>query len=394
MPTTYPKLVYAFYYAAMACLVPFMTLYYQEKGLSGAQIGVLAGLIPLLTLASSPFWSGIADATRRHRAVLLLVMAGLWLSVFVLFVADSFTAMLGAIILYAFFVGPIAPLVDNSVMNLLGEQRSGYGRVRMWGAVGWGAAAAVFGPILQRYGLAWSFYAFWLFMALCFVAATRLPMAVAGSVRHSYRAGLGTLLRNARYLLLLFVTLIYGIGLGVMLSYQFIYLEQLGAGRTLMALTLTASTISEIPFWFLSAPLMARFGVNKMIAFGLAMGAVRQFALALMNAPWLALPISLLHGPSFSVLWAAGVADADAAAPKGLGATAQGLFSAMMFGLGSALGGFIGGPAYETIGFERLFAILGWLTLGALVIFIVARMGNRAIRRRRVVPEPAATDVE
>ena len=32
-----------------------------------------------------------------------------------------------------------------------------------------------------------------------------------------------------------------------------------------------------------------------------------------MGAPWLALPINLIHGPSFAVLWAAGVADADSA---------------------------------------------------------------------------------
>ena len=36
-----PKSVYFFYYAALACLAPFMVLYYAELGMSGAQIGVL-----------------------------------------------------------------------------------------------------------------------------------------------------------------------------------------------------------------------------------------------------------------------------------------------------------------------------------------------------------------
>ncbi len=224
--------------------------------------------------------------------------------------------------------------------------------------------------------------AFWLFMAACFVVATRLPMTVAAGARTAYRAGLGVLLRRGRFLLLLFVSLIFGVALGVLLSYQFIFLEQLGANRSLMALTLTFSTLSEIPFWFLSGRLLARFGPNRLIAFALAVSAVRQFAMGLMTAPWPALPIGLLHGPSFAVFWAAGVADADAAAPPGLGATAQGLFSAMVFGLGSALGGFIGGPAYEAIGFARLFAILGWLTLGALLIFVAARMTRRHVAAR------------
>lgn len=377
MSTKHSKAVYALYYGALACLVPYMTLYYQQKGLDGVQIGILASIIPLVTLASSPFWSGIADATRRHRAVLLLTIAGLWAAVLLLYFVSGFPAMLAAVVLYAVFIGPIPPLVDNAVLSLLGERRADYGRVRVWGAFGWGGAALLLGPMLQRAGLAWAFYGFLFFMALCFVAASRLPMAVPAA-RAAYRAGLGRLLRSGRFLLLLFVSLTYGVTLGVLLSYQFLYLSELGASRTLMSLTLAAATLSEVPFWFLSGPLIARFGPNKLIAFGLLMNIVRLFALAFMGAPWLALPINLIHGPSFAVLWAAGVADADSAAPAGLGATAQGLFAAAMNGLGAALGGFFGGVAWEAIGFANLFLVLGWLTVGALLIFVSARMVRRA----------------
>ena len=49
----------------------------------------------------------------------------------------------------------------------------------------------------------------------------------------------------------------------------------------------------------------------------------------------------------------------------------------MMFGRGSALGGFLGGPAYETIGFAALYSLLGWLALGMLVVFVAARFADR-----------------
>src|SRR5690606_2392612 len=147
MSTSRPKAVYFFYFAALAALVPYMSLYYQENGLTPTQIGILSGLIPLGTWISSPFWGGIADARQRHRAVLLLTIAGLWASVLVLFFAGSFTGFLVAILAYAFFVGPIVPLVDNAVMSILGKDKSGYGRVRLWGSLGWGMAATLLGPI-------------------------------------------------------------------------------------------------------------------------------------------------------------------------------------------------------------------------------------------------------
>src|SRR5690606_9989032 len=120
--------------------------------------------------------------------------------------------------------------------------------------------------------------------------------------------------------------------------------------------------------------LLRRFGTSRMIAAALGISTLRYLALGAMTNPLLVLPISLLHGPSFAMMWTAGVADADTAAPPGLGATAQGLFAGMMFGLGAALGGFLGGPAYEIIGFARLFSLLGWLTFAMLLVFVAARL--------------------
>jgi MFS transporter, PPP family, 3-phenylpropionic acid transporter len=385
-PATLPKAVYALFFGAVACLVPFMTLYYQQTGLTGGQIGILAGIIPLITLASSPFWGGIADATGRHKGVLLLTIAGLWFSVLILYFADGFTAMLAAVIGYAIFMGPIVPIIDNAVLNILGENKSNYGRVRLWGSVGWGLAVFLLGPLLERAGLSWSFYGFLILMAVTFVVASRLPISISG-VRQSYSKGLGFLLRNGRFLLLLFVALIFGIGLGVLLSYQLIYIAELGGSRTLMALSLTISTFSEIPFWFLSSWMLRRMGVSKMIVLALSMASLRMFSLAAMNAPWLVLPISLLHGPTFAVMWSAGVAEADYAAPEGLGATAQGLFSAAATGLGAALGGFIGGPAYEAIGFPLLFNIMGWMTLSAMVIYAAFRLMPRWLKQANLIPQ-------
>ena len=374
MSTIRPKSVYFFYYAALACLAPFMTLYYLERGMSGAQIGVLAGLVPLVSWFSAPFWGGIADALQRHRAVLVLNLAGFTGSAVILMLADTFPELLFAVITYAFFVGPIVPLVDNAVMAILGDRKSNYGRVRLWGSVGWGVSSLFIGSLIDQSGLRLGFYAFMAIMLMNLIVSSKLPMEMGGETKPSYFSGLGVLVRNGRFLLLLLASLVFGVTLGTLMSYQFLYMEELGASRSLMSWTLTANTISEIPFWFISAGLLRRFGTSKMIALALAFTALRNYAMGAIADPWLVVPISLLHGPSFAVLWAAGVADADQAAAAGLGATAQGLFAGMMFGLGSALGGFLGGPAYETIGFAALYTLLGWLALGMLVVFVAARL--------------------
>ncbi len=151
------KLFYFIFYAAMAALSPFLTLYYQSLGLSGTQIGLLAGLVPLTGMLSGTLWSATADATRRYRAILLTGIAGSWVATFFVSRATGLAGLLPLVLINAFFAAPIGALIDSSVVAQLGDNRADYGRIRLWGSVGWGVSALLAGPVLERAGLSWAF---------------------------------------------------------------------------------------------------------------------------------------------------------------------------------------------------------------------------------------------
>lgn len=73
-------LLFSFYvviFAAIAAYRPYLVLYYQSLSFTGAQIGLLVGLAPLITIVALPLLTGLADATNRHRLIhsLLLLVA-------------------------------------------------------------------------------------------------------------------------------------------------------------------------------------------------------------------------------------------------------------------------------------------------------------------------------
>src|SRR5437899_11515146 len=70
----WPFLANVLFFAALACVLPFLILYYERLGFSGPQIGLLTGLSPLVTLVSAPLWTNLADVTRRHRLVVSLII--------------------------------------------------------------------------------------------------------------------------------------------------------------------------------------------------------------------------------------------------------------------------------------------------------------------------------
>ena len=102
------------------------------------------------------------------------------------------------------------------------------------------------------------------------------------------------------------------------------------------------------------------------------------------QAPWLALPVQLLHGPAFSALWLAGVAYAAESAPEGAQATAQGLFSGVHMGLSSALGAFAGGWLLERSGGVAMFR---WGTATTLVALILLGLTTRAPSPTTAAPD-------
>ncbi|RMF01463.1 MAG: MFS transporter, partial [Chloroflexi bacterium] len=108
----YPKLFYFFSFAALASLLPFLTLYYQQFGLNGRQIGVLVAIPPLVALVSAPLFGAIADATGRHKLMLVLAVCGFAAGVLILSAVGQYVWLVAAVFVYAIFFAPVLPLVD------------------------------------------------------------------------------------------------------------------------------------------------------------------------------------------------------------------------------------------------------------------------------------------
>lgn len=363
------KSFYFFYYAAFAALIPFLILYYQNLGFSSQQIGILSALFPITMLVSAPFWGVIADKTKRYKTIHVSLIGISILIIIAFSTVQTFQIALSLVAAFAFFVAPIIPLGDTAVLERLGSDKANYGRIRVWGAVGWGISAPLVGILTEYFALTWAFYAYILLMFFCLASSLKLSFAKPSKEKNN--SSLRGFLTPA-WLFFLSVIFLAGASLAVSNNFVYLYLAELNASGFIVGLALSVATLSELPITFYGSKLLKRFSTRQLLLAALAFLGLRLCLYGFSSTALLVLAIQLLHGFSFSVLWIAGVAYADSFAPEGKNATAQGLFNAIFMGLGSATGLLIGGYFYDALGANTLFLGFGVFCLAATVLLFLA----------------------
>lgn len=374
MKKIWPFSFYLLYFGAGACVFPYFVLYYQSLGFSGAQIGILSAISPLITLAGAPFWTGIADTSRRHKLVMsITILAATALIASYPFVR-SIALVFVLVSVFSFMIAPVNALADTATMTMLGDQRHMYGRVRVGGTVGWGVFAPLAGIAIERYGLDW---AFWSYAALMFIGFLVSQQFVFSHIGRSVSLwhGLRELFSNRRLVLFLATTFVCGMALMSINAYLSAYIAELGIRKSATGFALGLTTISELPVLFFGDRLLARLKPHGLLILSMIATIARLFLYAIFTTEVGILAFQFINGFTFPALWVAGVSYVNEIAPPGLSATAQGIFGATVFGFGAAGGGFLGAILLERVGGAQMFAIFGALMFAALILYLVMERG-------------------
>jgi PPP family 3-phenylpropionic acid transporter len=377
MKKIWPFSFYFLYYAGMASFMPFVVLFYQELGFGGVQIGLLTGVPPLVTLFAGPFLAGVADSTRRHNLILGAGILGAAVIIFSISMLSDFVVIFLLVLLFNVFFSPVASLGDSATMTMLGEERAMYGRVRLGGTIGWGIFAQIAGILLYRFGLAALFYVFSAVMLVNFFVSMKLSFGKREEHDVKRESAL-TLLTNRRWIIFLLSAFFGGLGSMSVAAYLSPYLQELGANGNQIGFAFTIATLTELPVFFFGDILVKRFKPYGLFLISLVLIGFRSIFFGLVNTVFMAIVVQAIGGMFFPAMWSAGVAYAYENAPAGLKSTAQSIFGAASFGIGSAVGGLICGILLESLGGRGMFMVLGIIILAGLALIEGAK---------RLIPE-------
>ncbi|MCX7041762.1 MAG: MFS transporter [Gammaproteobacteria bacterium] len=361
------SIFYFCYYAALGAYTPYIGRWVDSMGHDGYVVGAMLGLWYGSRILAPPLWSSLLQRSARPGnwfvagcALTAVCFAGFTFS-------HSALALLAVMACFGLFYNAVMPQFEAMTLAALGTRSAEYGRIRVWGSVGFLIVASTYGWLMDRLGDA-SFPWVTLPLFIGMVAAAwphrndQPPehLETIDDAEHLWkRPGV------RRFLL---VALLMQMGFGAFYVFYTLHLKANGHdGAAIGALWGTGVLIEIIMFW--QAPrLIARFGAQSLLAFCIAVTILRWVVTALFARD---LPLMFaaqsLHAFSFAIFHACCMRMMSEFFPGKRAAAGQSLLYGFSSGVGGVLGAGMSAYAWDLGGGRAAFlagagaATLAWV---------------------------------
>lgn len=391
------SLVWFLSLGGLGLFFPYYSLYLGENvGLSGAQLGAVLAMLPLMGMLVQPLWGQVADVTGSRARVLVALCLGASCGYAALSLGSGFASMLLLTALLAVFSTPLIPTTVSVTLALTHDQgRHAFGLTRVWGTVGFLVAVESFPPLLDHIQsargvvataggpseplLAWMFPLTGALVAAGGIVALALPREGALALR-APRGDWRRLARHGPYLRVLgFALLAYLMLQGPMAIFPLYVRAHGGSLRTVSELWVPMLLV-EIPLVALSGASLARLGARGLLAAGVIAGGIRWSVCGFLPDSPLVYPLQALHGVVVAGLVIGGPLYVDAAVPERLRSTGQNVLAMLGVSLGGISSTFSAGVLLGRFGADAPYQIggVGALLLGAMVPLLLPRPSRPA----------------
>lgn len=376
------RILFFTYYASLGSLLPYLPVYYHSLGHGGQIIGMLGAIKPFTTFLVAPSWGIISDQSGSPFTVLYFTFIVSLVGQLLVAWRHDPAWIMSMVFITAVFNAPVKSLLDSMVMSNL-RDRSQYGRLRLWGQLGFGVGSSGVGILLAKsqhrpynppgegtpwmehldevwqsltgYKLLYLTYAMLsLPTFICIRAFDRMTKqttqlnqgkeeekaasiqstngkepskAVAKGQKETKNTkpsvwdGMLLLVHNSDALLFFFLVLVTGISSGLIENFAYVRIREVGGTGRDMGLSRLVSSMAGAPMFWFSGPFTELLGADRVIVLSLLTYVVRYFNYAFMQTPLQGLPAEALRGVTFAAFWSTCTIYASRISPPGMQAT-------------------------------------------------------------------------
>ena len=361
----------ALLWSCIPILWSFLVIYFDEKGLSSSQIGILVAINPVMAILAQPFFGLMADKASSKNNVFIMLMVGTIASIVIFPLNDMFWYMLIVTVILSIFQSALTPIAESIMLESLDKMNKTYGPVRMAGTLGF-SSVCIIASFLMKIDIR-SIFIISAVMGFFNIITMKMIPSVRGHRVKGNDVSVIELLKNKTLVIFMVFWAIAQLALSFYYTFFPIYFLRIGGTNSQIAWVYFLAGMSELPFLFWADRIIEKLGIKTALVLSMFIIGFRTFLVSSIGNPIFAFPLGLLSGLTFIVFaysLAIYVNKNVRAEFRTTGQTFLGIAAAIGRILGALLGGFL----VEEIGLAQSMRLTFYMCIIAIVFFIFVNM--------------------
>jgi PPP family 3-phenylpropionic acid transporter len=366
------------YFAYVGLVSPYASLFFLDRGFNVIEIAVLMSMLQITRIVGPFSWGWLSDYL-SNRVGIIRFCACLAALVFVcIFFLNSYMAFFVWMFVLHTILSSLMPLGESATVHALFKDNSfdkRYGRLRLWGSIGFIAMVLVAGELFQRKGI--EIYPIIGMIVLSLLALITFLLHEPKMERRKMVKGeLLVVLFNpdVRWFLLSGFFMIFAHA--ALYVFYSLYLSNLGYNKFQIGLFWALGVFAEVIFFYFQSKVLSRLDAEVVLQASFGVGVVRFALIALYPLTPVLIFAQILHAGTFAAHHSAATKLLQRWFTGPLQARGQALMATISYGLGGTLGGLCAGWIWDAFQPRDVF-VMSALACG------LAGMAIQKLRPRR-----------
>ncbi|MEY2340794.1 MFS transporter [Acidithiobacillus sp. IBUN Pt1247-S3] len=362
---------YFFYFCTIGAFMPYWGPWLRSEGQDALAIGLLTAAVQFSKVLAPNVWGWLLHYLPTRWLIPAGGMAAVLSFLLLFFVRSHFPALLLITLLFAFFWAATLPLVDNITMAWAEREGRRYGRIRLWGSLGFITLSLGMGALVSAWGLRSFLPGIAVFLFLAWWVSRFLPFSASPqSTQPHNRAPFLPELRDPRLWFFLLAGILEQASHGVYYAFYSIYVEAHGDNSLTVGLLWALAVLAEVLFFWFGDRILRRWGTALVFVSAFLLTAIRWWVIAWWPGfVWIIL-VQTLHAASYAAFHLAAIHWVFARFPQALRARGMALYASLVYGLGGGIGALMAGWAWSRWGGSATFFAAGILAAVAAVFLL------------------------
>ena len=347
------------YFAYVGLVSPYASLFFLDRGFSVIEIAVLMSMLQITRIVGPFSWGWLSDYLSDRIGIIRFCACLAAVTFLCIFFLHSYIAFFIWMFVLHTILSSLMPLGESATVHALFKDNSfdkRYGRLRLWGSIGFIAMVLIAGELFQREGI--ELYPIVGAVVLTFLALVTFRLHEPKMERRKMVKGeLLIVLFNpdVRWFLLSGFFMIFAHA--ALYVFYSLYLADLGYDKFEIGLFWALGVAAEVIFFYFQSKVLSRLDAEVVLQLAFGIGVFRFILIAFFPFTWVLILAQLMHAATFGAHHSAATKLLQRWFTGSLQARGQALMATVSYGLGGTLGGLVAGWLWEATQPRNVFVM-------------------------------------